>query len=129
MKIWKLVSGILSIVFSVLLLLQSCTVGALEAVSEAGSVNGGLGLVVAVFMMTIGITSIAVRKGTRGNIALLILSLLGAVLGFAASKDFPDLKIWAAWLLIIAFFAIVAMIINGVSRKKALKNTADSESN
>ena len=71
MKTWKLVSGILSIVLCLFVLLQSCAAGTVNALEESGEVSGSAGLIVSIMMLAGGIVSIVTRKGTKGgNIAI-----------------------------------------------------------
>lgn len=51
MKIWKLVSGILSIILSVIVGLQSCSVIMSEALSKSDQNAGGTGFWVGVMML------------------------------------------------------------------------------
>ena len=115
MKIWRLVSGILSIVLSVFVLLQSGAAGLSNALEQNGEVGGSAGLMVAILLLVAGIVSIVVRKGGKGgSIALLILFGLGALLGFSGAGSYADLKIWAGWCLICAVLGLL-----GVLGKKA----------
>lgn len=58
-----------------------------------------------------GIVSIVTRKGGKGgNIALIVLFGIGALCGFTLAGSYSDLYIWAAWCLICAVLAIVALI-------------------
>lgn len=113
MKAWKLVAGILSIVFFVFVAFQSCAAGVANTLSENGEVSGSAGILVAIFMLAGGIVSIATRKSTGkgGNIALIILFGLAALIGFANYGSYSDLAIWSGWCLINAVLAVVAMII------------------
>lgn len=112
MKIWKLVSGILSIVLFLVVVIQSCAAGFVNAVEDNGQSSGSGGIMVAIMMLSGGIVSIATRKseGKGGNIALIILFGLGALIGFSLAGNFADLNIWAGWCLINAILAVVAMI-------------------
>ena len=103
MKVWKLVSGILSIILFVFVSFQSCAAG----VSNALEANGE-----AILMLAGGIVSIATRKslGKGGNIALIVLFGLAAIIGFAGYGSFSDLAIWAGWCLINAVLAVVALV-------------------
>lgn len=114
MKTWKLVSGILSIVFFPLISLQSCAAGFVDAVEAEGGSSGASGTFVAMFMLAGGIVSIATRKSEKkgGNIALIILFGLGALLGFSAEGAFGDLVIWSSWCLLAAVLALVDNIKN-----------------
>ena len=113
MKVWKLVSGILSMILFALVTLQSCAAGVANALEENGEVSGSAGLLVAVLMLAGGIVSVATRKSTKkgGNIALIVLFGLAALIGFANYGSYSDLAIWSGWCLINAVLAVVALII------------------
>jgi hypothetical protein len=102
MKTWKLVSGILSILMFLMILLQSCAATLGSALGEIYDFSGLAGFLVAVLFLTGGIVSIAVReqKGTGGDIALSILFGLAALIGYAVPGIFRDLKVWGGWALI-----------------------------
>ncbi len=119
MKVWKLVSGIISIILFVIVTFQSCAAGLSNALEANGEVSGTAGAMVAVFMLAGGIVSIATRnaKGKGGNIALLILFGLAALIGFANYGSYSDLAIWSGWCLMNAVLAVVAMITG--KKKKA----------
>ena len=111
MKVWKLVSGILSIVLSVFVVLQSGAAGMVNAMEGNGEVSGTAGILVAVMLLVGGIVSIASRKGGKGgNIAVLILYGLGTLVGFTMAGSYSDLRIWAGWCLICALLAVVARV-------------------
>lgn len=111
MKVWKLVSGILSIVLSVFVVLQSGAAGMVNAMEGNGEVSGTAGILVAVMLLVGGIVSIASRKGGKGgNIAVLILYGLGSLVGFTMAGSYSDLRIWAGWCLICALLAVVALV-------------------
>ena len=118
MKTWKLVSGILSIILFVVVTFQSCASGVVNALEENGSSSGSVGVLVAILMLAGGIVSVASRKSVKmgGNIALLILFGLAALMGFAGYGNYSDLVIWSIWCLINAVLAVVALIIG---KKKA----------
>lgn len=111
MKVWKLVSGILSIIFFCLVSFQSCAAGVSNALEESGEVSGSVGIVVALLMLTGGIVSIATRKSEKngGNIALIVLFGLAALMGFFLAGTFVDLQIWAGWCLINVVLAVIAL--------------------
>lgn len=113
MKVWKLVSGILSMILFALVTLQSCAAGVANALEENGETSGSAGLLVAVLMLAGGIVSVATRKSTKkgGNIALIVLFGLAALIGFANYGSYTDLAIWSGWCLINAVLAVVALII------------------
>ena len=123
MKVWKLVSGILSIILFVVVSFQSCAAGVANALEANGESSGTAGIMVAIFMLAGGIVSIATRKsqGKAGNIALIILFGLAALIGFANYGSYSDLAIWSGWCLINAVLAVVAMI----TGKKASKGAEE----
>ena len=110
MKVWKLVSGILSIVLFVLVSLQSCVAGLGNALAENGESGGSAGIVLSILMLAGGIVSIATRKGGKGgNIALIVLFGLAAIIGFAMAGSYSDLNIWAGWCAVNAVLASIAL--------------------
>ena len=112
MKVWKLVSGILSIVLFVLVAFQSCAVGVSNTIMESEEVSGSAGIIVAILMLAGGIVSIATRNaaGKGGNIALIVLFGLAALIGFTNYGSFSDLAIWSGWCVINAILAIVEIV-------------------
>lgn len=112
MKTWKLVSGILSIILAVFVVFQSMLVGAANTLSENGEVGGSAGLIVAILMLAGGIVSIVVRNSEKkgGNIALIVLFILAALMGFMLAGSYGDLYIWSAWCLLNGVLAVVSLI-------------------
>ena len=109
MKTWRLISGILSIVLSLVILLQSCAVGMLEAMGADGS-DGASGLLVALLLVAAGIVAIVTRNGSRGgSIALVVLYAVAAVIGFSATV-YADLIVWAVWCCVCAVAALVSLL-------------------
>lgn len=111
MKVWRLVSGILSIVFALLVFGQSMLVSVGEAIAETETVDGGAGLLVAILMLAGGILSIVVHKSySKGSgIALLLIFGLAGLMGMAFSQTYGDLQIWGGWCLICALFALLSL--------------------
>lgn len=112
MKTWKLVSGILSIILFVIVTFQSCPAGVANSLEANGETSGSAGVLVAILMLAGGIVSVATRNAEKkgGNIALIVLFGLAALVGFTGFGSFSDLAIWAGWCLINAILAVVAMI-------------------
>ena len=80
---------------------------------DSGEVSGSAGILVAVLMLAGGIVSIATRASEKrgGNIALLVLFGLAALLGFSNYGSYSDLAIWSGWCLINAVLAVVALVL------------------
>lgn len=125
MKIWKLVAGILSIVFCLIVALQSCAAGVANALEENGEVSGSAGLLVAILMLAGGIVSIVVRKSEKkgGNIALIVIFGLAALIGFTNYGSYSDLAIWSGWCLINAALAVLSLVSNGKKKDISADNT------
>lgn len=111
MKTWKLVAGILSMVLFMVVVFQSCAVGVSNALESSSDVSGSVGIIVAILMIAGGIVSVATRKSDSkgGNIALIILFGLAALLGFTSNGKYADLVVWAGWCLINAVIALIAV--------------------
>ena len=90
-----------------------------NTMSANGEAGGSAGLFVAILLLAGGIVSICVRKSVKkgGNIALVVLFGLAALLGFTGAGSYGDLYIWSFWCLINAVLAVVAL----VKMKKSLK--------
>lgn len=111
MRVWKLVAGILTILFFFVVELQSCAAGAVNAIEGNGGTSGSIGFLVGILMLVGGIVSICVRNGGKGgNIALIVIFGLAALIGFAGYGNYSDLVIWSAWCLLNAILALVCVI-------------------
>ena len=107
MKIWKIVSGILSIVLFFAVTLQSCAAGAYNALTQNGEISGSAGFIVAILLLVGGIVSIAARgSNIRGNVAISILYGLAALIGISFSGSYKDLMLWSFWCLICTLVAL-----------------------
>lgn len=113
MKVWKIVSGILSIVLSFLILFQSCAALLGEALDSSFS-GGGSGMIVFLLMMTGGIVSICLRNGDglKGNLAIIIIYGLAAMIGIVGAGSYSDLVIWGVWCVICAVVAAVFAVVS-----------------
>ena len=105
MKTWKLVSGILSMILFVIVTFQSCAAGVANSLEANGETSGSAGVFVAILMLAGGIVSVATRNSEKkgGNIALIVLFGLAALVGFTGFGSFSDLAIWSGWCLIKSF--------------------------
>ncbi|MBP5624823.1 MAG: hypothetical protein J6X36_08135 [Lachnospiraceae bacterium] len=98
MKTWKLVAGILSMVIFVIIEIQSCAAGLVNALEENGESSGSIGFICGLLILTGGIVSVATRKKDKkgGNIALIIIFGLAALIGFTGYGNYQDLVVWSA---------------------------------
>ena len=113
MKIWRLVSGILSIVSFFIITFQSCAAGLLNAVEKNNNdTSAAGGIIVAIGLLVAGIVATALwkEKNKGRDIALIVLNGLTALVGFANQGVFSDLVIWSSWALICAIMAAIARI-------------------
>lgn len=112
MKVAKLVTGILSIVLSVFVLLQSCAAGVSNALEENGEAGGSAGLIVAICLLTGGIVSIVTRNSSKkgGAIACVIIYFIAAILGFTGAGSYSDLVIWSVLCAICGVLHLVSAI-------------------
>ncbi len=117
MRVWKLISGILSIVFFFILLIESFVVGFLEVYEETGTFSGFAGVICAVFMLIAGIVSVAAHNGGRGSsIVIAILFAFAALFAFIGAVMFPDMFIWAIWSIVCVILAIISAIVPGTNK-------------
>ena len=116
MATWKVVSGILSIVFSIIMLFQSCAVNAVQNIGRAleleseEEIGGSAGIIVAILMLAVGITSLAGRRTKGSNIGIIVISVIGMFFGFAMAGEYTDLMIWTCWLVVVFVMALIALI-------------------
>ena len=119
MKIWRLVSGILSMVVFLIVTFQSCAVGLVNAVEEnKDDTSGAGGIFVAFGLLIAGIVATALwkNKSKGGDIALIILYGLTALIGFGNQGTFGDLVVWSSWAWICAIMAAIALILHSRTR-------------
>ena len=116
MKTAKLVTGILSIVFTIMILFQSCAAGLSNALGDTGESSGTTGFLVAILMIAGGIIMIATRKTEKKgpSIACIIIFAFAALIGYALAGSFSDLKVWSTWCLIMAALNFIPLL----SKKK-----------
>ena len=120
MKIWKLVSGILSMILFVFVTFQSCAAGVANTLQDNGELGGTAGIMVSIMLLAGGIVSVVTRKseGKGGSVATAVLFLLGALTGFTMAGSYGDLTIWAGWCLICGALAIVDIVLKRKNGKK-----------
>lgn len=121
MKTWKLVSGILSIVLSVFVIIQSGAAGLANALEKNGEVGGSAGLIVAIALLVGGIVSIVTRNGGIGGaVALFVIFGLAALVGFVCAGSYKDLTIWSGWCAICMVMSIISIFSKQKGSKKKL---------
>ena len=110
MKTWKLVSGIISIIISVVIYHQSNQFSALETFSGAKSSISMYGYVAAMLILSSGIVSISTRESEKngGNYAMIIMFLIAAYIGFSIRNVYQDMLLWAGWSIICIITTIAA---------------------
>lgn len=137
MKIWRLVSGILSMVVFIIITFQSCAVGFVNAVEDnKDDTSGAGGIVVAFGLLIAGIvaTTLWKNKSKGGDIALIVLYGITALMGFANQGTFGDLVVWSSWALICAIMAAIALVLhsranNDIEVEYAASQATNSVSN
>lgn len=130
MKIWKMVSGIISMVLFLLVSLQSCAVGLYNTLEDNSEFGGSGGILLAIFMLTAGIVSLATHKqdGIGGDIAVLSLMFIAAFFGVSLAGGYSDLYVWSCWCILCGVLALVFIIIKS-TKKKPNYNQSNSQYN
>lgn len=112
MKIWRIVSGILSIMAFFAIVFQSCAVFISPLFDDAPVDENGIAVFFASYIiLAAGIVSTAVCKSkSRGaDISLFILFGIAALWSFFTIEDSSSLIIWAWWSAICSFVSFVTM--------------------
>lgn len=130
MKVWKLVSGILSIIFSGWVMLGSGVAGFLNDLdgSKADSATAvAAGFFVSILMLAGGIVSIVVRNkiDERSNGALAVIFGIAALIGVTGGGESFALGFGIVWCLACAVNAVVCIFQN---RKNKSKDTDKEDS-
>ena len=109
MRTMRLVVGIISIVLSLLILLQSCAASCVEAIVDKGGFSGATGLLVAVIMLSTGIVAIAARKSKGATVYCTIAYAIAGLLGILARGVYKDLVIWGGLAIIFATLFFISI--------------------
>ena len=128
MKVWKLIAGILSAVFVLIVILQSCGAGIINTILDTGDSGGTAGLFVAAFMLAGGIVSIATRnvEGNGGNIALISIFGVAFLVGIFNAVVYGDLAVWAWWCLINVIVATANLVYRSRFEKAYIRSVAET---
>lgn len=101
--------GILSIMISIIVGLQSLMAGLANTLSDNGETGGSVGILLSFILLTAGVILLA-SKGAKGMLTFsMIFYLLGGLLGLIGAGSYKDLVIWSAISLLFAlllFFQI-----------------------
>lgn len=108
----KLILGIISIVISPIILIQSCAAGLISAISDSADGSGSAGFIVSLFLLVSGIIAVCARKAVSkapwiiAAVLLWINYFLAKVLG----GSFGDLIIWGFISFLIGVFYLIACV-------------------
>lgn len=119
MKTAKMIIGILSLVFSVAIFVQSCATGIGNALTNnTKDTSGGAGVVVGLFFIASGIVAIAAKKSKGGAIAATVLYALAGIIALANQGTYSDLLFWGILALILAVFFAVSIFMQKYPEKQ-----------
>lgn len=117
LRIWKIVSGILSIILCFVVSYQTVFVQIGVAIFGMGWSSMFAGSFVSIMLLVGGIVSLVTNKGSNGgDIALVVIFLLAAVIGFLFAGAYGDLILWSIWCLICMFVALFSFALRQVDR-------------
>ncbi|NLD10292.1 hypothetical protein [Aminicella lysinilytica] len=120
MKTIKLILGIISLVLSVFIGLQSSAAGLYNTLSDNGQLGGTAGLFLVICLVIAGIVAIVTRNGGKGGAFTAAgFYIFGALLGYANAGSYSDLYIWSTVSLV---FGVVFIIGTLISQRKSKKN-------
>ena len=118
MKTLRLIIGIISMVFFLIISFQSCAAGIGNALANSGESSGSAGIGLAILMLIAGIVGVAARKSKGGSITAGCFYILGSIIGYSNIGSFSDLAIWASVALIFG----AVFIVTAVFQKKSASN-------
>lgn len=116
MKIARLIIGVISLLLCVIITLQSCGAGIVNAFLSTGGSDGTAGLFL-VFCWIIGaIILICTRKGGIGPPIAGMFYIIGGMVAIANAGIFMDLYVWAILGYLVSVFLSVTSIVEEVIR-------------
>ena len=123
MKTAKLVLGILGLIFSIVIMVQSCAASVVNAVEDNGDIGGFAGYLVAFLLIAGCIVMIATRNsaGKGGSIAALIILALAGILAVSNSAVYKDLIVWG----VLCFIFAAVNLLSALLKKKAAKQEGE----
>ncbi len=109
MKTTKLVLGILGLIFSIIVMFQSCAVSVVNAIEDDGDFGGFSGFLVAFLLISGSIVMIATRNNETkgGSIAGLIIFAIAALIALTNSAVYKDLIVWGGLCVIFALLNLI----------------------
>ena len=112
MKTTKLVLGILGLIFSIIVMFQSCAASVVNALDDNGDFGGAAGYLVAFLLIAGSIVMIATRNSEvkGGSIAALILFVIAALLAFSNAAVYKDLTIWGGLCVVFALVNLLSLL-------------------
>ena len=129
MKTWKLVSGIFTMLFSIFATFSGIVFGIDNAINKRADGGDSNVLVINMFFFMAGLVSICVRKSKiAGNIAIIILYGITALIGFSTGGSQGQWTVVAAWSTICAAIAAISLYKN-IKKSKQPQNTSSSQAN
>lgn len=109
--VWKLISGIISIVMSAFIVYQSRLASILATIQNSGDKSGSVGMIVAVLILAGGIISIVTRyKGGEENVPIILIFTFAGAYAITNHGEFLDLIVWGAWCFVCAILAAVSLV-------------------
>lgn len=101
MSVWKIISGIIAFVISGFIAFEISTIVPVAVNSDLKNAVVA-GMLVMLLLIICGIISIVARKNRFSNIIIIIISIIGAFLGFVKHGIFKDLIIWSSWFVVMS---------------------------
>lgn len=119
MKTAKLVTGILCMVFTIMVLFQSCAAGIVDAIEDSGGTSGAGGALVGFLMLSGGIVQVVTRNSVKngGSVSAVIIFFLAALIGFSNAGTYADLNIWSAWCVVLGILNVISIFTNKKEKK------------
>ena len=110
MKTWKLVSGIFTMLFSIFATFSGIVFGIDNAINKRADGGDNAVLLINMFFFMAGLVSVCVRKSKiAGNIAIIILYGITALIGFSTGGSQGQWTIVAVWSTICAAIAAISL--------------------
>lgn len=129
MKTWKLVSGIFTMLFSIFATFSGIVFGIDNAINKRADGGDNAVLLINMFFFMAGLVSVCVRKSKiAGNIAIIILYGITALIGFSTGGSQGQWTIVAVWSTICAAIAAISLYKN-IKKSKQPQNTSSSQAN